>query len=580
MKHTLIVEPISKRIEVIEDSTVYTALVAMNHPIGALCGGKGTCGKCRILSIDNGDGISPLTDIEKKLLNKEELEKGTRLACQCRIKGDSRIVLLEGLISQGNKILVESDLKALKKDYKPKLQPYVKILTLTVPLPDLENPLNDISRMGNILRTSYPKLNFSLDTITNNIYTLSKVIPSSLRSQKGKITIYYYIEAESAKILDIEPGYQQEFYGMAIDLGTTTIVGYLINLISGDIVSISSMLNPQVSIGEDLITRITYIKQNNASVKAQELIISAFNQILSKTCENANISPSQVKELVVVGNTGMHHMLYGLDTEQLARSPFVPVFKSPIYVDADRLGIKASPRTRIYSPPVVAGFVGTDTIGCIVSSRIDSYEKFSLLIDIGTNGELVMGNKHGLTTGSCAAGSALEGAHIEFGMRAAEGAIEALKIDPETFEPTIRTIGNVKPIGYCGSGLIDLMAEMVKSKIIKRNGNFNSDYLPDTVLDSSTGSEKYVIYDSNIHGAEFEDGRKNFTITVSQQDIRQFQLAKGAFLSGAYLLHNQFSNSPELEQVLLAELLEITLIRKMHELLVYSLRLHLKISTK
>ncbi|MHA1110278.1 MAG: ASKHA domain-containing protein [Promethearchaeota archaeon] len=552
MKHILIVEPISKRIEVNEDSTVYNALIAMNHPIGALCGGKGTCGKCKILSIDNGNNLSPLTDVEKKLLSKDELAKGTRLACQCKIKGDSRIVLLEGLISQGNKILVESDLKSLKRVYTPKLQPNVKKIHLTIPLPDLEHPLNDISRLSDALRSSYPKLKFSLDSITNNIYTLSEVIPSSLRSQKGNVTIFYWEEEGSAKILDINPGHQQELYGIAIDLGTTTIVGYLINLLSGDVVSISSMLNPQVSIGEDLITRISYIKQNNAKLKAQELIISAFNQILVKTCDKANIAPSFVKEVVVVGNTGMHHMLYGLETEQLARSPFIPVFKAPIYVDAARLGIQASSRARIYTPPVVAGFVGTDTIGCIVSSRIDTYDKFSLLIDIGTNGELVMGNKHGLTTGSCAAGSALEGAHIEFGMRAAEGAIESLKIDPDTFEPSIRTIGNGKPIGYCGSGLIDLMAEMVKSKIIKRNGNFNSKFLPDSVLDSSNGSLKYVIYNSDRDGAEFDDPRKNFMITVSQQDIRQFQLAKGAFLSGAYLLQNQFPDPPTLEQVLLA----------------------------
>ncbi len=552
LKHTLIVEPISKRIEVNDNTTVYDALIALSHPIGALCGGKGTCGKCKILSIDNGENLSPINTVEKKLLTKEDRDKGMRLACQCKIQGDSRIVLLEGLISKGNKILVDSDLEALKGNNVVNLHPYIHNLHLTVPLPNLENPMNDITRLEDALISAFPKLKFSFKSINNELYTLSKSIPFKLRSQKGKVTVYYWINGDIVNILDIEAGHKHELYGLAIDLGTTTIVGYLINLISGDIISISSMLNPQVSIGEDLVTRITYIKHNNAGLKAQGLIISAFNQILTDTCNKANIKPSQVRELSVVGNTGMHHMLYGLETEQLAKTPFVPVFKAPIYVKATSLGIQASPQAQIYSPPVIAGFVGTDTIGCIVSSRIDTYDKFSLLIDIGTNGELVIGNKNGLMSGSCAAGSALEGAHIGFGMRAAEGAIEALKIDPETFNPSIRTIGNTKPIGYCGSGLIDLIAEMIKSKIIKRNGNFNTEYLPKSMLDSSSGSLKYIIYDSEKHGAEYEDSRKKYQITVSQQDIRQLQLAKGAFLSGAYLMQNQFSVSTKLDQVLLA----------------------------
>ncbi|MBN2156312.1 MAG: DUF4445 domain-containing protein [Candidatus Lokiarchaeota archaeon] len=553
MKHILIVEPISKRIEVKSGASIYDALIALNYPIGALCGGKGTCGKCKILCVKNQENLSPLNVIEKNLLTPEEQKNNIRLACQSFIFGDTRISLLEGLISHGNKILIDSDLLAVRGNIQEKFDPFIKLMHLKIPLPTLHNNGDDLYRMTSIIRKSFPErvLHLSPIMIDNDLYTITRSMSTKIRSKEGKITLYYWLKDETLEILDVEEGYNKKLYGIAIDLGTTTIVGYLINLLSGDIVSISSMLNPQVSIGEDLITRISYICQNEAKHTAQTLLISALNQILTDTCEKAKVSKLDVKELVVVGNTGMHHMLYGLNSEQLARTPFVPVFKAPIYINSAQLGIQASPQGRLYSPPVVAGFVGTDTIGCIVSSRIDTYEKFSLLIDIGTNGELVMGNRKGLITGSCAAGSALEGAHISLGMRAAEGAIESLTIDPKSFHCTINTIGNLKPIGMCGSGLIDLIAEMIKCKIITRNGNFNVHNLPERVLYSSNGDLNYIIYDSEKDGIYFEDDRKKFTIGISQKDIRQLQLAKGAFLSGAYLLNKQYP-SENLEQILLA----------------------------
>jgi len=552
VKHILIVEPISKRIEIRDRSTVYDALVALNHPIGALCGGKGTCGKCKILSVDTKQVFSLINATERKFLSTQDQTQGIRLACQCKVQGNARILLLEGLLSRGNKILVDSDLNSVKGETKEDFDPVIKLIHLIVPMPNLDHPLDDVSRLEMTIKEVLPQFRVSLKAMGNDLYALTKILPNHLRSHRGEISLSYWIENAALKIQEIEAGHHKNVYGLAIDLGTTTIVGYLINLSSSDIVAISSMLNPQVTIGEDLITRITYIKHHEAKSKAQELIISAFNQIISDVCTKAQIHANQVKELVVVGNTGMHHMLYGLATEQLAVTPFVPVFKAPIYVDASSLGIQASPYARIYSPPVIAGFVGTDTIGCIVSSRIDTYEKFSLLIDIGTNGELVLGNKEGLICGSCAAGSALEGAHIAYGMRAAEGAIESLKIDPDTYISSVSTIGNIKPIGYCGSGLIDLIAEMIKCKMLKRNGNFNRDYLPDHVLKKHKGNWTYTLYDSEIQGDKFSDLRKNFKITVSQNDIRQFQLAKAAFLSGAYLLKNHSSPSRTIEQVLLA----------------------------
>jgi len=319
------------------------------------------------------------------------------------------------------------------------------------------------------------------------------------------------------------------------------------------------MLNPQVKIGEDIVSRITYIVKNNAIDKAKELLVNAVNNILEDCCNKANISISEVRDISIVGNTAMHHMFFGLPSEFLAVSPYTPVFKAPINISAGTLGIKCNPNVNVYSPPVVAGYVGTDTIGCIISSKINSFKKYSLLIDIGTNGELVLGNNEALVAGSCAAGSALEGAHISHGMRASEGAIESVIIDKETLEPSIGVIGNRTPLGLCGSGLIDVVAEMLKSTIITRAGKFNSKSVK--VVNNRRVVKKedgyhYIIYNREWDNESFQTNT-NYNnigeITVSQKDINQLQLAKGAFLSAAnLLLKTENKTQNDLEQVLLA----------------------------
>ncbi|MFX1393378.1 MAG: ASKHA domain-containing protein, partial [Promethearchaeota archaeon] len=285
----------------------------------------------------------------------------------------------------------------------------------------------------------------------------------------------------------------------------------------------------------------------------------AINDILDKCCKKAKISISNVKDITIVGNTGMHHMFFGVPSEFLAVSPYVPVFKAPINISAGVLGLSCNPNVNIYSPPVIAGYVGTDTIGCILSSRIDTFEKYSLLIDIGTNGELVMGNRSGLVTGSCAAGSALEGAQISCGMRASEGAIESVSIEKESLEPSLRVIGEIHPVGVCGSGLIDIVAEMLKSKIITRAGKFNmsSEKVKNhrRIIQREDGY-CYIIYKSDWDDQYLQiepSIKRSNEISISQKDINQLQLAKGAFLSAAnLLLIMENKKQSELEQVILA----------------------------
>ena len=247
MKFTLIVEPISKRIEVDKDTTVYSSLVALNYPIGALCGGEGTCGKCKILCLEFMENLSPLNSIEKKLLTTQEISKGIRLACQCKVRGDVRIMLLEGLISLGNKILVESDLKSLKGEIKKEINPSIQKIHLEIPFPDLDRPIDDVNRLISAVSEAFPSKQVSKQYIGNDWYYLSKILPSTLRTTHGKITVFFHVQGEYVNILGISSGHIQEYYGLAVDLGTTTIVGYLINLKTGKTESISSMFlsNPK-----------------------------------------------------------------------------------------------------------------------------------------------------------------------------------------------------------------------------------------------------------------------------------------------------------------------------------------------
>jgi uncharacterized 2Fe-2S/4Fe-4S cluster protein (DUF4445 family) len=600
-RHTVILEPISKRVNILEGQTVYEALLSLNYPIGALCGGKGTCGKCLIQIIDKDAKISPPSKLEILKIGNEKISQGFRLACQTKIEGDSRVYLTESLLSNNSKILIDSDIKGLGIEPNRDLDPIIRAEFFKVQEATLENPISDLSRFENSLKemeknsrlsnqykvSSSNNIHCEQDTkphersiINDQLFQLLTTFPSKIRNQAGKITAFFRRNMQMGpntnvwELFDVEDGdYRDKIYGLAVDIGTTTIVAYLINLTNGELISIAAMLNPQTAIGEDLISRITYIKKNNARGKAQELLTGAINSLLNDTCIKGSIKIADVKDIVVVGNTGIHHMFFGLPSEYLALSPFTPVVKAPMYVRANTLGLSCNSNVNVYSPPVIAGFVGTDTIGCIIASRIDLYDKYTLLIDIGTNGELVLGNKQNLVTGSCAAGSALEGAQISHGMRAAEGSIECVTIEENTLNPKLKTIGNIEPIGICGSGLIDIVAEMLRNKIINRSGKINtkSDLIKSNRrIIQTDGEYKFIVYnqewdnESNSfepikHNDEKTKASKNIKdikpdiITISQEDIRQIQLAKGAFLSGANILLNyEKKDQLALEQVVLA----------------------------
>jgi len=541
-------EPISRRIPLSLNKNFYELLIKNGIQITSICGGLGTCGKCKILIQKGLKFLNAPTDFERKIFSKNELESGWRLACQTIPKKENiqeikknrppqfRIFLPDELLVEDFKILTAGTHK------KVNINPAIKKIFVSVKKPSLEEPIPDFERVIN-----------SLENASNNLYLIEKSVlkelPNILRINNHEITIAIW---NDKKIIACEPGNtSKDNYGIAFDIGTTTIVGYLINLNDGKIYSITSKLNPQTAFGEDVITRITFIKDNeNGLTQLNSLVIKALNDIILRNCEKAHIHPSQIYEITIVGNSVMHHIFLNINPINIGISPYVPVIQQALNFKARDLNLNVAQEGNVYVLPTIAGFVGADTMGVIIASNIENERDLTLVIDIGTNGEIVIGNQDIIATGSCAAGSALEGAHIKFGMRAASGSIDSVKIDPKTLNVSYTTIKNKKPIGICGSGLIDIVAEMLKAKIIARSGTFNKKLLKHNRFRTNGKNIEFII-------AKKEDTASNNNITISQEDIRQIQMAKAAFFAGTnlilkYLKENGEISDLKIKQIFLA----------------------------
>ena len=542
-------EPISRRVILSSEEPIYKQLSELGIPIRSICGGSGTCGKCKLL-IQKGKEFFVLpTSSEKKFIDQKDLEYGWRLACQARIDVDKlhllatldspqiRIFLPNELILEDFKILTDG------KDIGVALLPSIKKYYLIVDKALLRDPQADFERIVGKLISNHKEFNKKSQININ--FDLLKELPNILRENDNKITAVVW---KNNTIIACEPGNTvEDNFGIAFDIGTTTIVGYLINLNNGKIYAIASNLNSQTAYGEDVITRLTFIKNNKENLNVlNSVVINDLNQIIFDTCSEAGVDPSRVYEVSVVGNSVMHHLFLGVDPTYIGISPYVPVIQKGLHLPSKSLNLKMSKNGIAYIAPVISGFVGADTIGVILSSKIYNEKALTLAIDIGTNGEIIIGNKKVMAVGSCAAGSALEGAHISNGMRAAAGAIDTLKINPNTLEATYTTIKDKKPIGICGSGLVDIVAEMLKSKILTRSGNFNKEFLDHERIVKNDKTFEFII----AKKSETSLGKE---ISISQNDIRQIQMAKAAFFSGTRLILKSLNKTNlKIEQVFLA----------------------------
>ncbi|MDP2157246.1 MAG: ASKHA domain-containing protein [Nitrospirota bacterium] len=540
-KFKVIFQPAGRRGEIEEGTTILKAAQLLGVDLEALCGDKKVCGKCKV-RIEEGyfekdnlqSGMSHITPPEAgadELKHiKPEDGPGVRLACSCEIHGDLKVFVPER--SRAGKQVVRKAASELTIALDPAVKKYTVVLTPPT-LHDMTT--GDYERVVSAIEETYglKDLKFDFEALLE--------LQDSLRQGQWTITVTIW---QNKEIIKVEPGHVDVCYGLAVDVGTTTCVGYLCDLSTGKVINTESMMNPQVPYGEDVMSRITYAMSNPEGLKImQDAIINGLNEIIDKVVsEVRKDGPNPgfaIDDLTIVFNTAMHHIFLGLNPVYIGRSPFIPAVQKSLDIKARDLGLKINPGSFIHVLPIEAGFVGADNVGVLIAREQYFQDDIVLVIDIGTNGELLLGNKDRVCSTSCATGPAFEGAQIKFGMRAAPGAIEKVKIDPATKEPQYKVIGKadwhthiegkINAKGICGSAIIDVIAEMFKAGIIDKTGKFVMNEGITRIRKDEDGKPEYVL-------AWSAETSINQDITVTQGDVRALQLAKGALYAGVKLM--------------------------------------------
>lgn len=483
--------------------------------ITSICGGHGRCGRCRVIVDKKGKNAGPVTEVEEFHLLREELSAGYRLACRAIVEGDLTVKIPEESRSATQRLQAEG----VETLVKP--EPSVKKYYIELQKPTLEDHSSDVDRLLNELASRYNLKDLEVR------YDVLKNLPQTLRASDWKVTAVVW---DGKEIIGLEPDDTvRRNFGYAVDIGTTKLAGYLVDIHTGEVVAAKSLVNPQVTYGDDVLTRISYATRGDEELdRLQQLVVSAANQILLENCQTSGISPREVYEMTVVGNTAMHHIFLKLPPKDLALSPYTPVVRNGLDIEAEKIGVKMNPKGNVHVLPVIAGFVGADAVSVILATGAHRRREFCLTLDIGTNTEVILGGEDRILACSCASGPAFEGARIKHGTRAESGAIEKTKIDPETLEVHYQTVDEVDPCGICGSAMVDILAEMLKAGIIDVAGRIN------TKVDSSRlrvgeAGQEFVLVD----GEETSIGRD---IVVTQRDIRELQLAKAAIHTGIEIL--------------------------------------------
>jgi uncharacterized 2Fe-2S/4Fe-4S cluster protein (DUF4445 family) len=511
--------PYDKSVEIDAETTILKGSIMAGVHINAPCGGKGTCGKC-LIRVKEGDYETQFTP----QLTEENRNKGYILACQTRAKGDLVVeVPIESQIRPGEKIAVgakKEELYRLFHELAGEVRPRTQKICLRLSPPDLQDSISDLER----LKRELSRMGFSTDHFHCGLPLLRK-LGKILRDEDWDVTVTVYQSGTAIEVLDIQQkGLCDKRYGVAVDIGTTTVVVYLVNLINGEIVDVASSYNAQTRCGDDVITRIVYATEMDGLDELQRLVVDNINHLLLGMTKKHGIDPELIDKMVVTGNTTMTHLFYGVNPEWIRLEPYIPTASLFPVTRAKSVGIGIHEQAPVYSFPNVASYVGGDITAGILTSRIHTKEETSLFIDVGTNGEIVLGNKDWLMTCACSAGPCFEGSGIKFGMRAMEGAIEKVDIDPVTLNAECRVIGNVKPIGICGSGMIDALAEMYLTGVIDQKGKFREGLNNPRIRHGESGME-YVLAWRVESGIDRE-------ITLTEVDIDNLIRAKGAIYAG------------------------------------------------
>ena len=518
-------------------TTVLEAARQLGVDVASICGGRGLCGRCQVRCSEGNfpkhgitsrqEHLSPFTPTEREYGERRKpLAPGRRLGCQATVQGD--LVIDVPPESQVHRQVVrkEADRRIIEID------PVFRLYLVEVEAAELHDARSDVARLQEALREQW-----NLTGLTCGAQLPARLQPA-LRAGDGSVTVAVHRDRE---IVAVWPGYRGELHGLAIDVGSTTIAAHLCELSSGEVICSNGMMNPQIRFGEDLMSRVSYAMMHPEGSRVMTAAVrGAINELIGRTSEEAGIAAQDILGIAFVCNPVMHHLLLGISPVELGGAPFALAVDSAVYAPARDLELGIDPGGIAYVLPLIAGHVGADTAGVILSEQPHEREEINLVVDIGTNAEIVLGNRRRLLACSSPTGPAFEGAQISCGQRAAPGAIERVRIDPRTLEPRVKVIGSdlwsddpgfcdALPgglvTGICGSGIIEAVVEMYLAGILSGDG---------VIDDALAGRTDHLVRDGRTHS--FVLYRGDAPVSVTQTDVRQIQLAKAALYAGVKLL--------------------------------------------
>ena len=518
---------------------VLQAARSLGVDIDSVCGGRGICGRCQVLVsegefakhglVSRAENLSPVSPVEQIYCSTQPMDAGRRLSCSTQVLGD--VVIDVPSSSQVHKQVVRKEAEA----HDVELDPLIRLHFVEVQQPDMHDPSGDLRRLEDALEFEWRLTDLACDVI------VLQQLQTALRQGDWKVTVAVHA---GQQIVAVWPGFREHAYGLAIDVGSTTIAAHLCHLASGEVVASAGVMNPQIRFGEDLMSRVSYVMMNPGGEKEMTAAVrAALNDLAAEVSRQAGIVPQDILEATFVGNPIMHHLLLGINPVELGGAPFALATDRAITLWAVEIDFAIHRNARIYVLPCIAGHVGADTAGVILAERPDLSDKITLLVDVGTNAEIVLGNNQRLLACSSPTGPAFEGAQISCGQRAAPGAIERVRVDSQTLEPRFKVIGcdlwsdnpgftqataGTGVTGVCGSGIIEVLAEMYLAGIILHDGAINGAMVarnPRIQADGRTFS--YELYPATGSAP---------ALKVMQNDVRAIQLGKAALYAGVRLL--------------------------------------------